>query len=205
MLKALALLIMLSLAASGAAYAGQAGAGLEDGRYEVAIFAGGCFRCMEPSLEKLPGVKAVISGYTDGRTKEPTYENYSEGGHVEVVEVLFDPRAVSYERLLEVYWRQVNPTDSGGQFGDRGPQYRPAIFYLNDGQKALAEKSRDALAKSGKFKEPIATEIKRASRFWPAEEYHQDYHKKNPWPYKYYRYGSGRDGFLDRVWGKGGH
>lgn len=171
-------------------------------RYETAIFAGGCFWCMVPPFEKMPGVKEVISGYIGGRTKNPTYEDYAEGGHVEAVEIIYDPAKVTYAQLLSVFWRQINPTDPGGQFVDRGPQYRSAIFYLNDKQKALAEKSKKELALSGRFKRPIVTEIIKAPTFYRAEEYHQDYYKKNPIRYKFYRYNAGRDQFLDKVWGK---
>jgi len=171
-------------------------------RYETAIFAGGCFWCMVPPFEKMPGVKEVISGYIGGRTKNPTYENYAEAGHVEAVEIIYDPAKVTYAQLLYVFWRQIDPTDPGGQFVDRGPQYRSAIFYLNDKQKALAEKSKEELGRSSRFKKPIVTEIIKAATFYRAEEYHQDYYKKNPLRYKFYRYNSGRDQFLDKVWGK---
>jgi len=171
-------------------------------RYETAIFAGGCFWCMVPPFEKLTGVKEVISGYIGGRTKNPTYENYAEAGHVEAVEIIYDPAKVTYAKLLDVFWRQINPTDPGGQFVDRGPQYRSEIFYLNDSQKALAEKSKEELALSGRFTKPIVTGITKAPAFFRAEEYHQDYYKKNPIRYKYYRYNAGRDQFLEKVWGK---
>ncbi|HEY3346387.1 MAG TPA: peptide-methionine (S)-S-oxide reductase MsrA [Nitrospirota bacterium] len=173
------------------------------GRTETAIFAGGCFWCMVPPFEKLPGVISVVSGYTGGTKKNPTYEEVSAGGtgHVEAVKVTFDPSKVSYARLLEVFWMQVDPTDGGGQFVDRGQQYRSAIFYLDDGQKKLAEKSKEDLQKSGRFKKPIVTQIVKASEFYNAEEYHQDYYKKNPFRYKFYRYRSGRDQFLENAWG----
>lgn len=169
---------------------------------EKAIFAGGCFWCMEPPFEKLDGVKEVISGYTGGHKENPTYEEVSSGttGHVEAVEVLYDPSKVSYEKLLDVFWRQIDPRDPDGQFVDRGSQYRSAIFYLNDEQKALAEKSKEELDKSGRFDKPIVTEILPASTFYRAEDYHQDYYKKNPLRYKFYRFNSGRDQFLKKVW-----
>ncbi|MEJ2313400.1 MAG: peptide-methionine (S)-S-oxide reductase MsrA [Nitrospirota bacterium] len=172
-------------------------------KYEEAIFAGGCFWCMEPPFEKLDGVKEVISGYTGGHKENPTYKEVSAGGtgHVEAVKVIYDPSKVSYETLLQVFWRQVDPTDAGGQFVDRGSQYRSAIFYLNDKQKALAEQSKAELAKSGRFDKPIVTEILPAGKFYEAEDYHQDYYKKNPIRYKIYRYGSGRDKFLEKAWG----
>jgi peptide methionine sulfoxide reductase msrA/msrB len=172
-------------------------------KVERAIFAGGCFWCMESPYEKLDGVKEVISGYTGGQKNDPTYKEVSAGttGHAEAVEVIFDPAKLSYEELLEVFWRQIDPTDPGGQFADRGSQYRSAIFYLNDEQRALAEKSKEKLAGSGRFDKPVVTEIVPASRFFRAEDYHQDYYKKNPVRYKLYRYGSGRDRFLKEAWG----
>ena len=170
--------------------------------YKKAIFAGGCFWCMEPPFEKLNGVSEVISGYTGGTGLNPTYEDYAQKGHVEVVQIIYDPNKISYEKLLDVFWRQIDPTDSGGQFVDRGPQYRSAIFYLDDEQKQLAEKSKEALAKSGRFKKPVVTEIIPASTFYRAEDYHQDYYKNNPIRYKFYRYNSGRDQFLKKVWGE---
>ncbi len=162
-----------------------------------AIFAGGCFWCMTPPFEKLPGVESVVSGYIGGTGVNPTYEDYAEKGHVEAVLITFDPKKITYEDLLNVFWHQINPTDAGGQFADRGPQYRSAIFYENDEQKKLAEESKQTLAASGKFDKPIVTEILKATTFYPAEEYHQDYYKKNS-----IRYASGRDQFLDKVWGK---
>jgi peptide methionine sulfoxide reductase msrA/msrB len=171
-------------------------------KYEKAIFAGGCFWCVQPPFEKLKGVARVAAGYADGRGANPTYGNYAERGYVEAVEVVYNPRVINYTELLNVFWRQINPTDSGGQFVDRGPQYRSAIFYFNNEQKRLAEKSKEELAKSGRFDKPIVTEIRRATTFYKAEEYHQDYYKKNPVRYEYYRFRSGRDQFLDRIWGK---
>lgn len=169
-----------------------------------AVFAGGCFWCMESPFEKLDGVAEVISGYTGGKKMNATYKAVSAGetDHAEAVEIRYDPQQVSYEKLLEVFWMQINPTDAGGQFVDRGNQYRSGIFYLDDKQKQLAEESKQALVGSGRFNKPIVTEIVMAGEFYPAEEYHQDYHSKNPLRYKYYRYNSGRDKFLDQVWGK---
>jgi peptide methionine sulfoxide reductase msrA/msrB len=169
---------------------------------EKATFAGGCFWCMQPPFEKLDGVIEVLSGYMGGSGKDPTYEDYAQKGHVEVVQITFDPSKISYSQLLDVFWRQIDPTDGGGQFVDRGPQYRSAIFFHNDEQKKLAESSKEALGKSGRFDKPIVTEIIKASSFYKAEDYHQDYHKKNPLRYKYYRFNSGRDQFLDKVWGQ---
>jgi peptide methionine sulfoxide reductase msrA/msrB len=170
---------------------------------ETAIFAGGCFWCMEPPFEKLDGVKEVISGYIGGHKENPTYEEVSSGatGHAEAVEVRYDPSVVAYEQLLEVLWRQIDPTDAGGQFVDRGSQYRSAIFYQNKEQKIRAEQSKNELGMSGLFQKLIVTEILPASKFYAAEEYHQDYYKKNPIRYKLYRFGSGRDSFLKKVWG----
>jgi len=169
--------------------------------YEKAIFAGGCFWCMEPPFEKLDGVVKVLAGYTGGTGTNPTYEDYAQKGYVEAVEITYDPSKISYSRLLDVFWRQIDPTDPDGQFVDRGPEYRSAIFYGNDEQKRVAEKSKEELAKSGRFDKPIVTDIVRASAFYKAEDYHQDYYKKNPLRYKFYRYNSGRDRYLDKVWG----
>ncbi len=173
-------------------------------RLEKATFAGGCFWCMVPPFEKLDGVKEVVSGYTGGRKVNPTYEEVSAGGtgHLESVEITYDPEKVSYAKLLDVFWMQINPTDAGGQFVDRGSQYKSAIFYHNDGQKRLAEESKKKLEASGRFDKPIITEILPAGPFYPAEEYHQDYWKKNPVRYKFYRYNSGRDQYLHKIWGK---
>ncbi|HUT55411.1 MAG TPA: peptide-methionine (R)-S-oxide reductase MsrB [bacterium] len=169
---------------------------------ETAIFAGGCFWCMEPGFERLPGVKTVISGYTGGHTDNPTYEEVGSGttGHVEAIEVLFDPKIITYDQLLDVFWRSFDPTDAGGQFVDRGSQYRPAIFYLNGEQKEAATLSKSALDKSGVFKRPIVTSILPAGKFWPAEDYHQDYYQKNPVRYHNYSSGSGRERFLEKTW-----
>ena len=168
---------------------------------QIATFAGGCFWCVESDFEKVPGVVKVISGYTGGTGENPTYETYAKKGHVEAVQIYFDPSKVTYEQLLDYLWKHIDPTDSGGQFVDRGPQYRSAIFYHDEEQKRLAEKSKEELGKSGRFSKPIVTEILKFNRFFDAEEYHQDYYKKNPIRYKYYRHGSGRDQFLKKVWG----
>ena len=169
----------------------------------VATFAGGCFWCMEPPFEKLDGVTSVVSGYCGGKEQDPTYKEVSYGktGHTETVQITFDPETITYEKLLEVYWRNIDPTDSGGQFVDRGSQYRPAIFYHDNKQKKAAEKSKKELAESGPFDEEIVVEIVPASRFWRAEEYHQDFYKKSPNRYKSYRRGSGRDEFIQKHWG----
>jgi peptide-methionine (S)-S-oxide reductase len=171
-----------------------------------AIFAGGCFWCMEPPYDALPGVISTTSGYIGGQKKRPSYEEVSAGGtgHAEAVEVVYDPNQVSYEKLLEVFWRNIDPTVKNRQFCDAGSQYRSAIFYLDQDQRRLAEASREALMKSKPFKGEIVTEIAPAGEFWPAEEYHQDYYRKNPIRYKYYRNGCGRDARLQELWGKPG-
>lgn len=172
--------------------------------FEIATFAGGCFWCMEHPFEKLDGVKEVITGYTGGHKANPTYKEVSESGtgHVEAVQITFDPDEISYTELLDVFWKQIDPTDAGGSFADRGPQYRTAIFYHDDEQKRLAEKSKNDLEKSGRYYKPIVTEIIKYSKFWKAEDYHQNYYKKNPLRYKLYRKGSGRDQYLEKIWGK---
>ena len=171
-------------------------------KWEKATFAGGCFWCMESPYEKLEGVKEVISGYTGGKKVNPTYEEVSSGitGHLEAIEIVYDPSVVSYDKLLDVFWRNIDPTDAGGQFVDRGGQYRSAIFYHTEDQKKAAEAAKQRLARSGVFSKPIVTEIIPAATFYKAEEYHQDYYKKNPVRYKFYRFNSGRDQFLEKAW-----
>jgi peptide methionine sulfoxide reductase msrA/msrB len=178
--------------------------GKEEMNLQKATFAGGCFWCTESDFEKLPGVVKVISGYTGGNKENPTYGEVSSGttGHVEAVQVYYDPTKITYEELLDYFWKHVDPTDAGGQFVDRGAQYRSAIFYHDEDQKRLAEKSKEALGKSGKFNKPIVTEILRFIKFYEAEDYHQDYYKTHPLKYKFYRYNSGRNQFLEKVWGK---
>jgi peptide-methionine (S)-S-oxide reductase len=168
-----------------------------------AIFAGGCFWCMEHPFDIIPGVISTTSGYTGGQKKNPSYEEVSSGstGHTEAVQVVYDPKKVSYQKLLEAFWRNIDPTVKNRQFCDIGTQYRSGIFYIDDEQKRLAEESRAALEKSKPFKEAIVTEIARAAEFWPAEEYHQDYYLKNPLRYRYYRTGCGRDARLKQLWG----
>ncbi len=167
-----------------------------------ATFAGGCFWCMEKPFEQLDGVISVVSGYTGGTTTNPTYKTYVNGGHIEVVEITFNPDKISYQELLDVYWKQIDPTDPGGQFVDRGHAYSTAIFYHDEEQRLLATASKAALGKSGIFKKPIVTPILPAVPFYPAEDYHQDYYKNNPIRYHYYRSRSGRDSFLEKTWGK---
>jgi peptide methionine sulfoxide reductase msrA/msrB len=176
----------------------------EEMNLQKATFAGGCFWCTESDFEKLPGVAKVISGYTGGNKENPTYEEVSSGttGHVEAVQVYYDPSKITYEELLDYFWKHVDPTDAGGQFVDRGTQYRSAIFYHDEEQKRLAEKSKEALSKSGRFDKPIVTQILKFTKFYEAEDYHQDYYKTHPPKYKFYRYRSGRDQFLEKVWGK---
>ncbi len=167
-----------------------------------ATFAGGCFWCMEPPFDKLDGVISTTSGYTGGTEKNPSYKEVSAGatGHAEAVQILYDPEKISYETLLDVFWRNIDPTTPNRQFVDVGAQYRSAIFYHDEAQRRLAEASKEKLAASGRFDKPLVTEIVPITEFYPAEEYHQDYYQKNPLRYKFYRYGSGRDQYLEEVW-----
>ncbi len=173
-----------------------------DAQYEKATFAGGCFWCMVHPFDQLEGVTATVSGYTDGTTDNPTYQQVSSGstGHTEAIEITYDPSKISFQTLLDKFWRQINPTDTGGQFVDRGSQYRTGIYYHSEEQRKLAEKSKNELNASGKYEKPIVTEIKKAGKFFNAEEYHQDYYKKSPMRYKTYRRHSGRDDFLEKTW-----
>lgn len=178
----------------------------QDAKYAntaTAIFAGGCFWCMEPPFEKLDGVHSVISGYVGGKEKAPTYKQVSHGktGHTEAVKITYDPSKVTYDKLLYVFWRQIDPTTPNQQFVDKGAQYRSGIFYLNDDQKQKAEASKKATEALGLHGKPFVTEITQAGEFWPAENYHQDYYKNNPLRYKYYRSRSGRDQYLRKIWG----
>jgi peptide-methionine (S)-S-oxide reductase len=198
-------LIIVTLASLGAAAAttvkvapGQA----------VATFAGGCFWCMEGPFDELPVVVATISGYTGGNKVNPTYEEVSSGmtGHAEAVQVVYDPKKVSYEKLLEVFWVNIDPTVRNRQFCDSGTQYRTAVFYHDEAQRKAAEASKSALERTKPFKEPIVTPIEMAGTFYPAEDYHQDYYQKNPVRYKLYRSGCGRDARLKQLWGdRAGH
>lgn len=172
---------------------------------EKAVLAGGCFWCLEPPFEALPGVISVVSGYSGGRTVKPTYEEVSSGttGHIEVVEVTFDNSKISFEKILEVFWKNIDPLDADGQFCDKGEQYTSGIFYASGTQQAVVEKSLAAHAESARFKgKKIVTFLRPAATFFAAEDYHQDYHKKNPVRYKFYRYNCGRDKRLENVWGK---
>lgn len=174
-----------------------------DSKEQLATFAGGCFWCMVKPFDELPGIKSVISGYTGGTVENPTYQQVCSDttGHYEAVQITFDPEIFPYEKLLELFWQQIDPTDPGGQFYDRGQSYQTAIFYHNETQKRLAEESKQALEGSGRFNRPIVTPILHALPFYPAEEYHQHYYKKNPAHYKRYHIGSGRSGFIQKHWG----
>ena len=208
MKKYLILFILIVLAA-GCQQGGNmsekkvADAGVKESDLRVATFAGGCFWCTESDFEKVPGVVKVISGYTGGHTQNPSFEDVSFGttGHIEAVQVYYDPAKITYSDLLDYFWRHVDPTDPGGQFSDRGAQYRSAIFYHDEEQKILAEQSRKALAQSGKFSKPIVTDILPLTKFYPAEEDHQDYYRKHELKYTFYRKRSGRDQFLRETWG----
>ena len=173
-----------------------------DNNMEKATFAGGCFWCMEPPFESLNGVLDVVSGYTGGNTKNPSYEEVSSGNtsHLEAIRITYDPSKIGYSDLIEVFWQQIDPTDEGGQFNDRGKQYKTAIFYHTDTQREIAEKSKKNLEKSGKFKKPITTEIKPVTVFYEAEKYHQNYYKKNEAHYNLYKAGSGRKAYLEKTW-----
>ncbi len=179
-----------------------------EGSTEEAIFAGGCFWCIEASFEHVDGVVAAISGFAGGQEQDPSYEAVASGatGHRESVLVVYDPDIVTFKQLVDYFWKQFDPTDDSGSFVDRGFQYSSAVFYLNEDQKNIAQQSKEALEESGVFDDPIVTPILPAGPFYPAESYHQDYYKENPIRYKYYRHGSGRDQFLEEVWGgKLGH
>ncbi|WP_160721167.1 peptide-methionine (S)-S-oxide reductase MsrA [Bacillus sp. USDA818B3_A] len=170
---------------------------------QLATFAGGCFWCMVKPFDEQPGIYSVISGYTGGTVENPTYQQVCSDttGHYEAVQITFDPQVFPYEKLLQLFWQQIDPTDPGGQFYDRGQSYQTAIFYHNETQKELAERSRQALEESGRFSKPIVTPILPAKTFYPAEEYHQHYYKKNRAHYESYHVGSGRAGFIERNWG----
>lgn len=172
----------------------------EERKIEKATFAGGCFWCMEPAFKLLPGVISAVVGYTGGEIKNPAYEEVSGGktGHREAIQITYDSSNIGYDKLLDIFWMQIDPTDAGGQFADRGEQYKTAIFYHSEEQKKMAEESKAKLEMSGRFKGPIATEILPAGEFYPAEEYHQGYYQKNPLKYKAYRMGSGRDEFIKK-------
>jgi len=209
--RAAAMLLGLAVLAWAAQGGGDAGPGdvpTPPAGSAVAIFAGGCFWCMEGPFDALPGVLSTTSGYTGGRVEQPSYEQVSSGatGHAEAVQVVYDPERIDYAQLLQVFWRNVDPLDDGGQFCDRGSQYRSAIFVRDASQRRLAEASRHELEASGRLTGPIATEILEAGPFYPAESHHQDYYQKNPLRYRFYRTGCGRDRRLEEVWGdEAGH
>lgn len=169
---------------------------------EIATFAGGCFWCMVQPFDSLPGIEKVVSGYTGGHTENPSYQEVSRGntGHTEVVQITFNPEVMPYEELVEIYWRQTDPTDAMGQFVDRGDVYRPVIFYHNDLQKEIADKSKAALEASGRFSDTIVTQIEPAQTFYEAEDYHQDFYRKNEEHYQRYSRGSGRQAFIEQKW-----
>ncbi|WFN33838.1 peptide-methionine (S)-S-oxide reductase MsrA [Methanogenium sp. S4BF] len=175
---------------------------MEERSLKKATFAGGCFWCMQLPFEEVEGVVSAVAGYAGGTKKNPTYEEVSSGttGHLEAVQVTYDPALVSYERLLDVFWTQIDPTDDAGQFADKGSQYRTAVFFHDEEQKRAAEASKKALDDSGKFAKPVATEILAYSAFYPAEEYHQNYAQKNPREYGLYKTYSGRESFIERTW-----
>ncbi len=206
---ALVLALVVAIVAWPTPYASAAKPAAVPGGLAVATFAGGCFWCMEAALDKVDGVIDTTSGYTGGTKKNPTYEEVSEGGtgHAESVQVRYDPKKVTYEKILDAYWHNVDPVTANAQFCDHGTQYRSAIFYQDEAQHQAAEASKSALEASKKLPGPIVTQIVAASTFWPAEEYHQDYYKKNPLRYNYYRTGCGRDRRLQQLWGDaaGGH
>ncbi len=203
--------LMLSAAAIFVALSCQNGAGADSGgiamrsqnvKLEKATFAGGCFWCMEHPFEKLDGVHEVISGYTGGHKADPTYEEVTSGstGHYEAIQVLYDPEKINYRELLDTFWRQIDPTDDGGSFIDRGSQYLSAIFHHSDEQRKVAEMSKRELDGSGRYDKPVVTGILKYTTFYRAEEYHQDYYKKSPVRYKFYRFNSGRDQYLKKIW-----
>ena len=199
----LVLTVVAGLLLAGFLPAAGAGQATPGRHLDKATFAGGCFWCMESPFDKLDGVVAVTVGYTGGQKRNPTYEEVSAGvtGHAESVEITFDPARIGYERLLEVYWHNIDPTTPNRQFCDVGHQYRSAIFYHGEEQRRLAEASKRALEKNKAFRGTVVTEIVRATEFWPAEEYHQHYYQKNPIRYRFYRQGCGRDARLRELWG----
>ncbi len=199
-----ALLVVGILVAAVVEATGKEGAPAEGQKLAKATFAGGCFWCMEHPFDALEGVVSVTSGYTGGSKKNPTYEEVSAGGtgHAESVQIVYDPAKIGYAKLLEVFWHNIDPTTPNRQFCDTGTQYRSAVFYYDEEQKKLAEESKRELERTKPFQGSIVTEIAPASEFYPAEEYHQQYYKKNPIRYKFYRYNCGRDQRLKELWGK---
>jgi peptide methionine sulfoxide reductase msrA/msrB len=196
-------LLAMSMCRSEGAGKEKESVAMDEAKYEKATFAGGCFWCMEPPFENLGGVIDVVPGYTGGNKENPTYEEVSSGktGHLEAVQITYDPSKISYEKLVDVFWTQIDPTDQGGQFVDRGSQYETAIFYHNAEQKEIAEASKTELERSGRYNRPIVTQIREYTRFYKAEDYHQDFYKKSPVRYKSYKFFSGREEFLKKIWG----
>jgi peptide-methionine (S)-S-oxide reductase len=201
--RSIAVVGLAALALMLGAFGADAQQAPPQGQQAVATFAGGCFWCMEPPFDKLDGVISTTSGYTGGRDAAPTYEKVSAGstGHYEAVRVVYDPAKVTYQKLLDVFWHNIDPYDAKGQFCDKGEQYRAAIFVGSEAEKQAAERSKQALAGSSQIRQPIVTEILPAAAFYPAEDYHQDYYLKNPLKYKFYRTTCGRDARLEKVWG----
>ena len=204
-MKTLIILLVVTVVLTGLSWANKE-ASVSDTQLSKATFAGGCFWCMQPFFDRLKGVKHTVVGYTGGQTENPTYEEVSSGetGHAEAIEIAYDPSITTYEQLLKVFWHNIDPTAENSQFVDYGTQYRSAIFYHDDSQKEAALKSKQALADSGRFDSPIMTAIVPATKFYPAEEYHQAYYKKSPMRYKMYHDNSGRDEFIKKFWGKEG-
>lgn len=201
-MKRLILTIVMALSFMGMGYAAMTDMEIQRYSYQKATFAGGCFWCMEQPFDEIDGVIETTVGYTGGFTQNPNYRDVSAGitGHAEAIEIIFDPKVVTYTELLNVFWRQINPTTPDQQFVDVGSQYRAEIFYHNDDQRRLAEASRFEFDESGIFDGPIVTKITKATKFYLAEDYHQEYYRKNPVRYKVYRWGSGRDQYLNRIW-----
>jgi peptide-methionine (S)-S-oxide reductase len=197
---------LLVIAGIGLGSPAYAAAPVNKSAYAKATFAGGCFWCMEEVYEPVPGVISAVSGYMGGNTKNPTYEQVSTGrtGHIEVVQIEYDPKKVTYEKLMDIFWRNIDPTQGDGQFCDHGSQYRSAIFHQNDEQKRVAEASKTALMKNKPFKGDVVTAVLPAGEFYPAEEYHQDFYRKNPARYKFYKTGCGREARLAQLWGRAG-
>lgn len=201
-MRILFVVLLITLLVTGIVYAKEKGMGQQG--LEKATFAGGCFWCMQPFFDRTKGVKETLVGYSGGHTDNPTYEEVSNGdtGHAEVIEITYDPKEVSYEKLLNIYWHNIDPTQENAQFVDHGTQYRSAIFYHSDEQKKIAEESKKQLAASGRFDKPIMTEIVKASKFYPAEDYHQKYYQKSAFRYQMYHDNTGREEFKQEHWGK---
>jgi len=202
--KGLAIVLLFLIAAVNAPAAQEKSVPPLPKGADIAIFAGGCFWCVESDFDQVPGVLRTVSGYTGGSVKNPTYDTVSGGGsgYREAVRIVFDPKKVSYDKLVDIFWRSVDPTNDGGQFCDRGESYKTAIFANSAEHKHIAEASKERLVKSGILKRPVVSPIEAAGTFYPAEDYHQNYYKKNPLRYKFYRYSCGRNARLKEVWGK---